>query len=48
MIKKDKNTVLWAYVISNLDSEWIVPTFYEKELQKTNQKKLRAKSTNKE
>ena len=48
MITKDKNTALWAYVISTLDIEWIVPTFYKKELQKTNQKRFRAKNTNKE
>ena len=37
VIKKVKNTVPWTYVISNLDGEEIVGTFYEKELQKTNQ-----------
>ena len=31
------NTVPWTYVISGLNSEKIVGTFYKKELQKTNQ-----------
>ena len=34
MIKKIKNTVLWTYVISDLNGEEIVGAFYEKELQK--------------
>ena len=37
MIKKVKHTVLWTYVISDPKDEEIVGTFYEKELQKTNQ-----------
>ena len=37
MIKKVKNKVPWTYVISNLNGEEITGTFYEKELQKTNQ-----------
>ena len=37
MIKKVKNTVLWTYVINDLNGEEIIGTFYEKELQKTNQ-----------
>ena len=41
VIKKVKSTVLWTYVISDLKSEEIVGTFYEKELLKTNQKELR-------
>ena len=36
-----KNTVPWTYVISDLNGELITGTFYEKELQKTNQEKLR-------
>ena len=40
-IKKVKNTVLWTYVIMDLNSEDIVGTFYEKEFQNTNQEKLR-------
>ena len=38
LIKKVKNTVLWTYVIKE-----IVGTFYEKKLQKTNQKQFRVK-----
>ena len=38
---KVKNTVPWAYVICDLKGEEIVRTFYEKELQKTNQKVFR-------
>ena len=41
MIKKVRNTVPWIYVISDLKGEEIVGTFYEKELQKTNQKEFR-------
>ena len=41
MIKKVKNTVPWTYVISNLNGEETVGTFYERELQKTNQNKFR-------
>ena len=40
MIKKVKNTVPWTSVINDLNQEEIVGTFYEKELQKTNQKKF--------
>ena len=38
VIKKVKNTVPWTYVINDLNGEEIIGTFYEKELQKTNQK----------
>ena len=41
VIKKVKNTVPWTYIISDLKGEKIVGTFYEKELQKTNQKEFR-------
>ena len=41
MIKKVKNTRQWTYVISDLNREEIVGTFYEKESQKANQKKFR-------
>ena len=41
MIKKVKNTVPWTYVISDLNGEEILGKFYEKELQKTNQKECR-------
>ena len=35
-----KNTVPWTYVISDLNGEEIIGTFYEKE-QKTNQQEFR-------
>ena len=38
---KIKNTVKWTYVINDLNVEEITGTFYEKELQKTNQKEFR-------
>ena len=41
VIKKVKNTVLWTYSIGYLNDEEIVGTFYEKELQKTNQTECR-------
>ena len=41
VIKKNKNTVSWTYVINDLNGEEIIRTFYEKELQKTNQKEFR-------
>ena len=41
VISKIENAVPWTYVISDLKGEEIVGTFYEKELQKTNQKKFR-------
>ena len=40
-ISKNKNTVLWTYVNNDLNGEEILGTFYEKELQKTNQKEFR-------
>ena len=40
MIEKVKNTVPWTYVINDHDGEEIIGTFYEKELQKTNQQKF--------
>ena len=41
VISKIKNTFPWTYVISDLNGEEITGTFYEKELQKTNQKEFR-------
>ena len=35
-----KKTVPWTYVISDLNGEEIVGSFYEKEFQKTNQKEF--------
>ena len=46
MIKKVKNTVLWTYVISDLNGEEIVGTIYEKEMQKTYQIKKSLESKN--
>ena len=40
-LKKVKNRVLCAYVNNDLNGEEIVWTFYENELQKTNQKEFR-------
>ena len=41
VIKKIKNTVPRTYVINDLNGEEIIGTFYEKELQKTNQEEFR-------
>ena len=41
VISKMKNTVSWIYVINDLNGEKITRTFYEKKLQKTNQKEFR-------
>ena len=41
VVKKIKNAVSWTYFISDLKSQQIVGTFYEKELQKTNEKEFR-------
>ena len=41
IVKKIKNTVPWTYVISDLNGEKIVGSFYEKEQQKTNQKEFK-------
>ena len=40
-LKKIKNTLLWIYVISDLNEEECVGTFYKKELGKSNQKEFR-------
>ena len=39
--KKKQKTMPWTYVISDLNGEEIAGSFYEKELQKTNQKEFR-------
>ena len=44
LINEVKNTVLWKYVISDLNGKEFVRTFYEKELQKTNQREFRLKT----
>ena len=41
VVDKIKNTVPWTYVINDLNVEEITGTFYENELQKTNQKEFR-------
>ena len=41
VISKIKNTVPWTYVTSDLNGEEIIGTFYQKELQKTNQQEFR-------
>ena len=43
IIKKIKNKVPWTYVINDLNNEQIIGTFYENELQKTNQGEFRIK-----
>ena len=40
VIRKVENTVPWTYVINDINGEEIIGTFYEKELQNTNQKNL--------
>ena len=44
VIKKVKNTVLWTHIISDLNVGKIAGTFYENELQKTNQTEFRIKN----
>ena len=41
VIKEIKNTVPWTYVINDLNNEQTTGTFYENELQRTNQEKFR-------
>ena len=41
VISEIKNTVPWTYVINHLNGAEITGSFYEKELQKTNQKQFR-------
>ena len=41
VVKKIKNIVPWTYIMNDLNGEEIVESFYEKELQKTNQKEFR-------
>ena len=40
-LKKLKNTVPWTYIINDLNGDEIIGTFYEKELQKTNEQESR-------
>ena len=39
--KKNKKNIPWTYIISDLNGEEVIGSFYEKELQKTNQKEFR-------
>ena len=41
IISKIKNAVPWTYVLNDLNDEEIIGTFYEKELQATNQQEFR-------
>ena len=41
VIKEIKNTVPYTYMINDLNGEQIIGTFYEKQLQKTNQNKFK-------
>ena len=43
VITKAKNTVPWTDIINELNGEEIIGTFYEKQLQKTNQQEFRIK-----
>ena len=47
MISKIKNIVPWTYIINDLNGEEIIGTFYEKELQKTNQNEFRIEKVKK-
>ena len=40
VVSKIKNTVPWTYIINDLNGEKIIGTFYEKELEKINQKEF--------
>ena len=48
VVSKIKNTVPWTYVNNDLNGDKIIGIFYEKELQKTNQKEFRMKKCLKE
>ena len=45
VVSKIKNTVSWTHVINNINGEEITGTFYEKELQKTNEQEFRIEKT---
>ena len=47
MIKEVKNIVPWAYFINDLNSEETIGTLYEKELQETNQQRIRTEKVTK-
>ena len=46
LVSKIKDTVPWTYVINDLNGGKIAGSFYEKELQKTNQKRIQNRKTN--
>ena len=41
IVNEIKNTVPWTYTINDLNDEKVIGTFYEKEMQRTNQKEFR-------
>ena len=41
IISKIKNNVPWTYVLNGLNGQEIIGTFYENELEKTDQKEFR-------
>ena len=41
VISKIKNTVPWTYAINDFNGDETIGTFYEKEIQKTNQQEFR-------
>ena len=45
LLAKLQSTVPWTWVINDLNGEQIIGTFYEKELQKINQKEFRMEKT---
>ena len=47
VINKIQNTVPWTYLINDLNGGEIMGSFYEKELQKTDQKEFRIEKVNK-
>ena len=47
MIKEVKNIVPWAYVINDLNGEETIGILYEKELQETNQQRIRTEKVTK-
>ena len=47
VIKEIKNTVPWTCLINDLNGEENIGTFYEKELQKTNQEEFRIEKVTK-
>ena len=47
MVKEVKSTVPWTNIINDFNDEKNIETFYEKELQKTNQQGFRIKKVNK-